>query len=1431
MQYRLPEYALSVKAEDSHAHEVEAMNEREIFANALQMETDAERSAYLDEACAGDTEMRRSIEALLREQQDLGSFLESPADDGDIARTLDQPIPEKAGAQIGLFKLLQELGEGGMGVVYMAEQIEPVERRVALKIIKPGMDSRQVIARFEAERQALAMMDHPNIAKVLDGGTTGSGRPYFVMELVKGISITKYCDQHQLTPKERLELFMPVCHAVQHAHQKGIIHRDLKPSNILVARYDDQAVPKVIDFGVAKATAQRLTEKTMFTEFGQIVGTLEYMSPEQAQVNELDIDTRSDVYSLGVLLYELLTGATPFDRQRLRSAAFDEMLRIIREEEPPRPSTRLSTIETLPSVAANRHVEAHKLSTMLRGELDWIVMKAIEKDRSRRYETAIGFAEDIERYLNDEPVVACPPSALYRFKKFARRNKALLTTVTMVAVTLLLGAVVSTSQAIRASRSATRERLAHQEANERRDEAVEAKGRVEEANREIEKKNKEISHQLASICLDRGHSLCEQGEIGRGMTWLARGLHVAPDDAGDLQRAARANLAAWNAHLHRLRMVIQAPEQVGALAMSPDGTRIVTGGVEGTIRLWDAATGQPTGKSAWQEGPIQTVVFDPVGSRFVVGGEGGARLWNAATLEPIGQLLEHPGSVIAAAFNPDGSQLITGGNGGTIGYWDPTTGKPTRAPIRNEDSEEVYEVVAVRFTPQGLRAAVVAQTKNWRGGTKEGVKPTKRWWLVDGETGKQVGPLVKCETFVFGAAISPDGSWFATAGSARIRLWDTATGLPAGSTPTTPILVSRALQTIMHRGSTYAVAFSPDSSQLISGGNNPAARIWDVATRKPVGAPLRQRSTVRAVAFSPDGTQMLTASEDGAVCVWELGSRHPEGQVVQHEDTVTGVAFSRDGLRMTTVRDGISLFRDGVTGKPLGGPYDLQGPSSGALMFFSRDNSQMLRGRWFRHLIDLVSGECLLLQAGDPVRDAAYSPDGSRVLTGLKNGSVVLWDASSGDEIARCETNQGELNKVAFRTDGARFVTGSANGMTQLWETATLEAIGEPIQHQSGIKALVYGANDDQLFVGCADTVRLWDLAKRRPIGPLLEHQDVITAVALSPDGSRLLTRSRDQTGQIWDASTLRPIGPRLQLSDPWARGCFSPDGSQLLLSNPTRGGQLLDAPPGPWEGEKEQIVLWTQLVTGLELDATGRCVALAGSVWLDRHRELQRRGGPPATASLPVAPRLETDFTRAMDVALRGWGLGEEGRWGEAAAAFAEAIQVAGNTSSLRVRIGCWCRKLSEGLAGTKIELTGTTTDGTPFDLEAYRGSVVWVVFWAGSPDSQQYDIAHVLRKHESYHERGFVVVGVRGDDDLRGMEQHEAANPVPWIALPASQFNSSFPLTRFYMESNGPVAILVDKAGEVASARFRGPEFEAVLQRLLGPAAAEDKTPAPDG
>jgi serine/threonine protein kinase len=439
---------------------LDSQRAKTIFLAALE-QAGSQRQALLDEACAGDAELRRRVERLLEAHERPDSLPAAPGAPPRVTQDFVPPerlelaptspaMQEGPGCVIGHYKLIEEIGEGGMGTVCMAQQTEPVKRLVAIKLIKPGMDSRQVIARFEAEEQALALMDHPNIAKVHEAGTTPAGRPYFVMELVKGVPITRYCDEHRLTPRQRLELFMPVCQAIQHAHQKGIIHRDIKPSNVLVALYDSKAVPKIIDFGVAKATGATLTEKTLVTGFGSIVGTLEYMSPEQAQLNQLDIDTRSDVYSLGVLLYELLTGTTPLERKRLRETSLLEVLRIIREEEPPTPSTRLNSTDEAPAVAANRGLEPKKLSGLVRGELDWIVMKALEKDRNRRYESASAFAADVHRYLADEPVLACPPSACYRFRKFARRNKGPLLAGGLVLLALVGGIIGTTWGMLRA---------------------------------------------------------------------------------------------------------------------------------------------------------------------------------------------------------------------------------------------------------------------------------------------------------------------------------------------------------------------------------------------------------------------------------------------------------------------------------------------------------------------------------------------------------------------------------------------------------------------------------------------------------------------------------------------------------------------------------------------------------------------------------------------------------------------------------------------------------------------------------------------------------------------------------------------------------------------------------------------------------------------
>jgi eukaryotic-like serine/threonine-protein kinase len=542
---------------------VEAPRARAIFLDAVERHEPEQWPRYLGEACAGDDLLRLRVEALLRAHARSAGLLDNLGS-GPNASADPLSAAERTGTTIGPYKLMEQIGEGGMGVVYVAEQSQPVRRRVALKVVKPGMDTKQVIARFEAERQALAMMDHPNIAKVHDAGATESGHPYFVMELVRGIPITEYCDREQLSVPERLDLFVLVCRAVQHAHQKGIIHRDLKPSNILVTVIDGAPVPKIIDFGVAKATGGALTDRTIYTNLHQVVGTPLYMSPEQADLSGMDVDTRSDIYSLGVLLYELLTGTTPFDQDTFRQAAFDEIRRIIREDEPPKPSTRLSSLgETRSTVSANRKTGARHLNRAVHGELDWIVMKALEKDRRRRYETANDFAADVMRHLTDQPVEACPPSTWYRLAKSARRNRVILTAAALIGIAVIGGTAVSVWQASKAKKAATAAKKAAAEATLRADESrhvvdylvndvfgatVPGKGRSR--------------YVTVGELLDRADATA--GDRFRGQPLVEASVRVA------LARTYRALANGQRAELHAIRAT-----ELRALYLGPDHTDTV----------------------------------------------------------------------------------------------------------------------------------------------------------------------------------------------------------------------------------------------------------------------------------------------------------------------------------------------------------------------------------------------------------------------------------------------------------------------------------------------------------------------------------------------------------------------------------------------------------------------------------------------------------------------------------------------------------------------------------------------------------------------------------------------------------------------------------------------------------------------------------------
>jgi eukaryotic-like serine/threonine-protein kinase len=1024
---------------------------------------------------------------------------------------------ERTGTMIGRYKLLEKIGEGGFGVVYMAEQVEPVQRKVALKIIKAGMDTREVIARFEAERQAIALMDHPNIARALDAGATEAGRPYFVMELVRGIPITEYCDQSNLPTRERLQLFMKVCQAVQHAHQKGVIHRDIKPSNVLVTEHDGQPVPKVIDFGVAKALGQKLTEKTLFTGLQHMIGTPAYMSPEQAALSGLDIDTRADIYSLGVLLYELLTGVTPFDADLLRKVALDEIRRMICEAEPPRPSTRLQTLgNQIAEVAAHRHTEPSALSRILRGDLDWIVMCCLEKDRKRRYETANGLAADLARHLNSEAVFARPPSNLYRFQKLVCRHKLAFAAAGAVTAALVIGLGVSTWSLLREKQALRRSSIAE----------IKAKKGEERA----EAAAIEVKMTLADSDYLQAVHLIADDHGSDALAYLARSLAANPTNGAALARLM--TLLTYHSWMVP-RLTLNHERQVTSAEFSSAGKRVVTTSGN-TTRAWDSQSGQLITERLKQDAPVDSAQVSPDGERIVTNSTDTVRVRNAQSGQPITPPLKQSGDVCSAQFSPDGKLIFTTSTDYavrdetterwclTARVWDAQSGKPVTEPLDHGN-----DVWSARFSVDGKRIVTISSRSAaivWD--AQAGPALTERLghndllrsaqfspdgkqiltgledgtaWVWDAQRGVPVlGPLRHGRVRLWSARFSPDGTRIATASvDGTARVWDARSGQPLTSA-------------LKHDDEVRSAEFSPDGKRLLTASNDKTARVWDAQSGRPLTEPLRHDGVVRSAKFSPDGRRIVTASVDGTARVWDAQSGKPLTPALKYSGWVGSVKFSPDGTEIVMASpDGTTRVWDAQGGQPLPRP----------------------------------------MKPAGPLRSAEFSPDGKQVVTASENGIACIWDAQSGRLVTESLQHGAGVMTAQFSPDGMRIVTASEDGTARLWDARTGRMLTKPLRHAAWVESARFSPDGKRILTVAMGvrpterdatnaTVHVWDAQSGQPLAEPLEFGSEFMCVAsaqFSPDGKRIVTASDGETtARVWDCAPSPATGPDwlLQLAE-----------------------------------------------------------------------------------------------------------------------------------------------------------------------------------------------------------------------------------------------------------------------------------------------------------
>jgi eukaryotic-like serine/threonine-protein kinase len=1209
-----------------------AQTEDQLFAEALQRASPAARNAYLAEACGHDDKLRQRVEFLLRAHDKAGDFLDEPLSaETFLLRSEAVVATQRPGDRIGRYKLLEQVGEGGCGVVYVAEQEEPVRRRVALKVIKLGMDTRSVIARFEAERQALALMDHPNIAKVLDAGATETGRPFFVMELVRGIKITDYCDQANLSTQERLKLFIQVCSAIQHAHQKGIIHRDIKPSNILVTLHDGVPVPKVIDFGIAKATSdQRLTDKTVYTALEQFIGTPAYMSPEQAEMSGLDIDTRSDIYALGVLLYELLVGKPPFDPVTLLKAGVDQMRRIIREQEPARPSTRLSTLADadLTGIATHRNAEPPKLINSIRGDLDWIVMKCLEKDRTRRFETVNALALDIKRHLQNEPVAARPPSTLYRIQKTFHKHKVLFTASAAVTLAVLIGLAASTwlflqekeahRRAVRAENDQIELRL-QAERERLRAEAEKREALVQSANAIRERDR--ADQQVQRFRLQKAEEFFNADNTAMALGTLA---HILRQDPGNRIAASRI----ISALIHRNFLVPRSPEMnsVRNAQFSRDGAKLAIVGLDGRLSIVDSMTGRPLSGSVSLPGKEAALDFSPDGTQLLVTFSNRVLFFDTAQLSIARDsgALEKP--VLAAHFTPAGPAILVAQNSSAwllhedgsawAGPWTNSSGfrSATFTPegrllsIRSvSGNQRLYDLKAVPMRLEIMSTKGPSQTFAFSADGNDFLTGAGSYGYAylcrttaNGPTKTLLEPPGSAEAAVF----SPDGRTLATEAEGVVRIWDVATAK----------LMTDAIR---RDGEIRTFEFDPSGKRLLTSSWDRTIRLWHARTGKPASEELRFATLLKRVKMSPSGGLALLMSTTNAQ-VWDLRAGHalakPVLNDVEHDTTQespdgryyfsTG-GFATDGTRQVQIFDlkagNTAVHRWLFQGAILCSRFspDNQrlalGIGSGA-GFKARDGGRV-------DVYDLATGDRVLEldTNANAVTALSFSDDSLRIATGNDRAKVSIWDAQTGAPLTPpfVHGTTGTIDQLQFSPDGALLLSVSGPSAA-LWNTKTGAKLFE-IKHSGVIHSVAFRGDGRLIATAGNDrSVRLWNVENGR-LWQDIQHDTPVQCATFSPEGERVATGTERGIARVWDVATGLPLTERLHVADEAVTGLrFTPDGNRLKTFTSSEAF-LWDTPhvstPAPvW------LTLLAEAAGGVKFDTNMQ----VGVVPLRRHSQLK---------------------------------------------------------------------------------------------------------------------------------------------------------------------------------------------------------------------------------